>query len=205
MSRDISTLNQAEIDASHLHRVNLVKFEFDTPVYAHTGIGNIDYDGNTYIGIGQFGGFSAPRESEALGPASITFTLNGVDSDHITEALDAGNMYDRITLYEGYRQDDGTLVADPLVIWGGWYEYASISLGENAVVQVIAQHDLSILTEKDGGRYSDEDQQAAYTGDVGLEFAATIASLKLRWGGGGVVVGFGGSAPRDDGPITKAR
>ncbi len=201
----LGTTNQAQVDGSHLHRVNLVKFEFDTPVYVHSGIGTITYDGNDYIGVGAFGGFSVARESEALGPSSITFTLDGVDADHITEGLDAGNLYDRVTLYEGYRQDDGTLFADPWVVWAGWYEYASISLDAESSVQITAQHDLSVLAEKDGGRLSDEDQQARYTGDVGLEFAATISSLKLLWGGGGVVVGFDGRAPRDDGPITKAR
>jgi hypothetical protein len=197
VSRGLSTTNTTQVDAAHLHEVVLVKLEFDTPVYVHSGIGNISYDGNTYLGVGDLGGISALRESEALGPAAVTLTLDGTDSDYITEALDSGNLYDKVTIYEGYRQDDGTLYDDPWIAWKGWFEYASVSLGEQAIVEVTCQHDLSVLNEKDGGRYSDEDQQDAYTGDVGFEFVAATVGVKLVWGGRRVG-GTGPSRPRDD-------
>lgn len=192
MSRDISATNLAEINAAHLYEVVLVKFEFDTPVYVHSGVGSISYGGNTYLGVGSFGSLTAPREQEQVTPASINLVLDGITSAHITEALDSGNLYDPVTVYVGYRQDDGTLVDDPWVLWKGWYEYASISLGAESAVNITCQHDLSILSEKAGDRYSDEDQQSKFTGDVGLEFAADMSGTKLLWGGGPVAPAAGG-------------
>jgi hypothetical protein len=184
LSRDISATNVAQIDAAHLHEVVLVKLEYDTPVYVHSGVGTITFETNDYLGVGNLGSLSAPREQEQVTPASIQLTLDGITTGNVTEALDSGNLYDPVTIYVGYRQDDGTLVDDPWVLWKGWYEYASISLGEESAVSVTCQHDLSILNEKKGDRYSDEDQQSKFTGDVGLAFTANMASTKLIWGGG---------------------
>lgn len=235
MSRGLSTINEAQVDSNHVHDVTLVKLEFDTPVYVHSGIGTITYGGTAavsggneyaawkgavepagaggsgnqyaaskgavepayvsggdqYLGVGGYGGISATRESEALGPAAITLTLSGVDADYITEALDSGNLYDVVTIYQGLRQDDGTLYDDPWVLWKGWFEYAGVSVGEESAVAITCQHDLSQLTEKDGGRYSDEDLQNAYTGDVGLEYTADMIDVNLVWGGGPVGGGGG--------------
>ena len=206
MSRGLSTINETQVDSTHVHDVTLVKLELDTPVYAHSGVGTITYDGNPYIGVGAFGGVSAARESELLGPSAITLSLSGVDSDYITEALDSGNLYDVVTIYQGLRQDDGTLYDDPWTLWKGWYEYAGISVGEESVVAITCQHDLSQLNEKDGGRYSDEDQQNAYTGDVGLEFTADMVEVKLVWGGGPVTGGSSGRGTRSrDEPVPIRR
>ncbi len=183
MSRDISATNLTEIGANHVQLVTLVNFAFDTPVYAHSGIGTITYDSNDYLGVGALGAIGNVGESENLTPAPLTLTLSGVDSDLIAEALDSGNYGDVVTIYEGYRQDDGTLVDDPWIAWKGTHEYGSISHGENSTVTVTVKHDLANLSEKDGGRFTDEDQQSRYSGDVAFEYIADMAGTKLSWGG----------------------
>ena len=182
MSRSISATNLAEINASHLHPVTLVKIEFDEPVYAHSGIGIITYDGNEYTGVGQLGQIDATKESEDLRPMSITITLSGVNETFLADALKSGNYGDVVTIYEGYRQDDGTLVDDPIIVWKGKYEHSGILADKESSVSITAQHDLAILDEKDGSRFSDEDQQRRYPGDKFFEFIHNMATIKLLWG-----------------------
>lgn len=207
MSRNISATNLTEINKSHLHVVTLVHLAFDEPVFTHSGIGNITYNSNVYIGVGQLGAISEARESEILGPSPITLQLSGIDPNMILEAQEAGRYKDVITIYEGYRQDDGTLVDDPWIVWKGWFEYAAIIIGEQGVVTITAQHDLAVLNEKDGGRFTDEDQQQRFAGDVGFEFTTDINTLKLNWGGKTISgAGASGSAgPRRDEPDQQAR
>ena len=116
MSRDISATNLAEINAPHLYGVDMVKLEFGTPVYCHSGIGTITYGGNDYVGVGQFGSVSNAKESENLTPSPLTLTLSGVDSSLIAEALDSGTYGDVVTIYHGYRQDDGNLVGKGRIV-----------------------------------------------------------------------------------------
>lgn len=202
MSRGLSATNQAQVDAAHLHEVILVRLDFDTPVFVHSGYGEITYDSNVYIGVGHLGSIDQARESEALGPSPITLNLSGIPTTYIAEALDSGNLYDTVTIYQGYRQDDGTLYDTPWLLWRGWYEYGAVRVGEDGAVSITCQHDLSQLDEKDGGRYSDEDQQSAYTGDVGLEFASDSGSVTLLWGGG-PVVGAPSEGPAGGGPVRR--
>lgn len=195
MSRDITATNLTEINAAHLHEVVMVKLEFGTPVYAHSGIGTITYDSNDYLGVGDFGSVSNTTETEQLRPTALTLQLSGVDSSLLTEALDSGSYGDVVTLYVGYRQDDGTLVDDPWLLWKGHFDYASITQGGDNTVSITLQHDLSVLDEKDGGRYTDEDQQLKFTGDRGFQFVTDMATVKLNWGGMRVIAGEGGFTP----------
>jgi hypothetical protein len=200
MSRPISVPNLAEINASHLHEVMLVEMLFDTPVYAHSGVGSIVFNSNTYLGVGDFGGISNATETENLRPTSLTLQLSGIDANLITEALDSGNYGDIVTIYVGYRQDGGTLVDDPWIIWRGKYEYSQISQGDTNVISIIVQHDLAILDEIEGSRFTDEDQQSKFPGDLGLRYVTDTASVKLFWAGGSIGGGGGGNGPARIGP-----
>jgi hypothetical protein len=182
VSRNISATNLAEINASHLHPVTLVKIEFDEPVYAHSGIGTITFDGNDYIGVGKLGQIDGSKESEALRPTSLRITLSGIDDTRIAEALRSGNYGDKVTIYEGYRQDDGTLVDDPIIVWKGKHEHSGVIAGDESSVSLTVQHDLAILDEKDGSRFSDEDQQRRYPSDNAFQFVHSMATIKLLWG-----------------------
>ena len=188
MSRGLSASNQTEITATHLEEVVLLKLEYDTPVYLHFGMGTITFDSNAYLGIGDFGNTGGSRESENLGPMTMTYTFSALDSTLLAEALDSGRYGDVITEYIGYRQDDRTLVADPWISNKGKYDHAAVTIGNDNTITVFAQHDLAVLDEIAGRKFSDEDQRTEYSADVGLEHVVDAEFVKLVWGGGPVVV-----------------
>lgn len=194
MSRDIGTLNAAEVVKSSLEPVLLVKFEFDTPVYVHTNVGTITFESNVYTGVGELGEIQGAEESEQLSPSPLRLTLSGLTPEYIVEALDAGDYGDIVTIYKGYINSDGVLVESPWVYWRGTFEHANIELGDDRnAVTVVVQNDLKVLTEKSGRRWSDEDQQREYPGDTFFSFIHGIANQKLTVGGQPV-------APRPSGP-----
>lgn len=189
MSRTISATNVTELTSASNTAVILVKLEYGTPVYVHSGTGTLTYDGDDYTGVGDYGGISGAGEREELAPSNLTLSLTGITAAHVTEALDSGSYGDAITIYQGYLDENLTLVDDPWVVWSGQYEYASIGIGKQSAVQITVKHDLASLDEKDGGRYTDEDQQTRFSGDVGLEYVTDQQGLKLTWGGGRVFSG----------------
>jgi len=102
-----------------------------------------------------------------------------------------------ITVYRGYRQDDGTLVADPWIATRGKLEYSQIVRGDQNTVQITVQHDLALLREIAGDRWTHEDQTAKFAGDQGLEYVHEMGGVKLLWGGTervSMLSGGGGSA-----------
>ncbi len=184
MSRDIGAANIAAVEASHVEPVLLVKLEFSVPVYAHSGYGTITYDGDIYLGVGDLGNVTEATESEVLTPGSINLELSGINARLLAESLNAGNFGDLVTIYEGYRQDDGTLVDDPWILWSGFLEVPSSAQGEEGgVVRLTCQHDIAVLDKKDGGRFTDEDQVQRYAGDRFFEFVTDTSTVSLEWGG----------------------
>lgn len=199
MSRNIGASNVTAATGDHLHEVVMVALEFDDPIYVHSDIGDITYDGNTYLGVGHLGSISEARESELVGPNPLTLSLSGVNSTFLREGLDSGSYGDPVTIYVGFRQDDGTLVADPFIVWKGRFEYASISQGSESYISVTLQHDLAILNQSANRRFTDEDQKQTYASDEGFQYVSDMATQNLFWGGGRVSSGGSRSNnPGDD-------
>jgi len=182
MSRTLAAATEAHAEGTHIHPVLLARIDFTTPVYAHTGLGIINFESNDYLGIGNLGGLSGLSETENLVPSPVTMTLTGLDSNIFTESMNAANYGDKVFLYIGYRNDDGTLVGTPWNFYKGRVEHGSGVRGSDNSVSIIVQHVLAILNKKIGTRYTDESQQKKSSGDLGLQFVAQMKDLKLTWG-----------------------
>ena len=186
MTRSIGATNVAHVDGSHVTDVLLVLFDYDTPRYVHTGYGSITWDGNVYLGVGTLADVDTVKESDSLKPNKVTLTLNGLDAAWITEALEAGRYGDRITIYAGYRDAGGALIADPWTVFVGTHEFANIQLGAANSIKVTARNDLARLSEINGRKYTNEEQQRLFAGDTGLSFVADVIDKDLIWRGGPV-------------------
>lgn len=195
------------ISAAHVRPVWMFRFDFDTPLYVHTGIGNlVDTFASpniTYIGAGAAGSISSLQKSDQFTPQPIQLSLSGVNDSYLTEAIDAGNYGDRVTIYRAYKDANGDLVDAPLVISGGYYEKADITLGDYYSVTVSVQHILKVLSERDGRRFTDEDQENEFSGDTGCSFMADMVNKKLVFGGqlqavAGILANFVKKKTNDD-------
>lgn len=182
--RNLSTTQVTAVSAEHVERVVMVSIDFDDPVYVHSGIGIISFDGNEYIGIGALGRVSDTKESEILGPMTLEFTLSGLDMNLLKQAMDSTKYGAEITMYSAIKDEAGDLVGDPFIVWAGKVDSTQYVLSPNPSVTLIGQHDIDQLNEADGGRWSDEDHQNRYSGDLFFEHIADVPTLKLLWGGG---------------------
>jgi hypothetical protein len=189
VSRELSAAVLALAESGHLERTAMVHFAFDEDVYVHSGLGEITWNGNTYVGIGMLGNISEQQESQALTVQPITFSLSGLDQQHLRVALDAANYGDQITLYEAFIDDAGDLIADPVVIWAGSVDSTSVRAGMDSAISIVGQHDIADIDKSDGARFTNEDQQARYPGDEFFEFIHEVPTLKLFWGGGHTATG----------------
>ncbi len=180
-SRALQAANITEIESASVQPVILVKIEFDTPVYVHSGFGTITFDSNDYTGVGSLGSIAGVEDAEDNTPQPVQISLSAIPAGYIAEALDSTTYGDRVTLYHGFRGDDGLLVADPEVPWKGYLEYASVE-GETETVTLHCQHYLTVLNKKRGGRFTDEDLQRAYFGDLGLQYIHLQNGLTFPWG-----------------------
>lgn len=203
MGRSLNATNVSHIDSGHTHPVLMGKFEFDTPVYAHTGLGTINWGGNDYLGVGDLSGFSGTEESETIVPNAVRVQLNGLDAGLLADSLDSTTYGSRVTLYVGYRNDDGSLIADPWIFYKGLLENSNLVRGSENSINLVVQHVLAVLKRSVGRKYTDEEQQKEYPGDTAFNKVQQMETVAkdLLWGRRD---GRGG-IPIDDLPIGPGR
>src|SRR5690348_7935183 len=88
MPRNLTSATLAEFTAAGLRPVIFVQIQFTSGTsYIWSGIGDVVWNGVTWIGVGQFGGISTMTESSEIAANGITLSLSGIDPTLIGQAL----------------------------------------------------------------------------------------------------------------------
>jgi hypothetical protein len=197
--RDISTDNVNALNSAVVRPILFARMDFSSGVKRfHTEIGPREavhpiYGAETYLGIGAFGGITGDiKETISSAPESVSISLTGVDPDMIADATTDDYHRRDIELMFGFDDEQGELLDDPVIVWSGYMDHVVISLGQNT-------GELTLICESRGTngrgradlRFTDEDKQAANSGDLVAEYVYRMVDLVLRWGGGNVQGGSG--------------
>jgi hypothetical protein len=189
--RDITTLNQNAILAQDVRPIMFARMAFSSGVRRlHTEIGSRTathpiFGAESYIGIGDFGGMTSDiKESISVAPDSISIAISGVSSVFVDIALDDDYYRRDIELMFGFDDEDGVLLDDPVIVYSGFMDKAGISVGAGkAEITLTCESRATNLQTASDLRFSDEDLQAAVTGDKAGEYIYRMSDLVINWGG----------------------
>ena len=167
-----------------------IKAEFrSATAYWWTGYGTKTHDGHDWLGVGTLGTISGIDESSRPEATGATFTLNGIDSEMVAKALhgDTGLGFTEayqgrpITLYLAIL-DDSDAIIQFIQIYAGRMDTMTIQDGETATISLTSESYLIDLFRRSGIRYTDQAQQQLHSGDLGMEFVASIQDKPIKWG-----------------------
>lgn len=187
MTRVASTTNATELAKPNIRIFVAVDLDFASGhVRAHDGVGTITFGGNTYDGIGHFGGIDIAEESISVVAKPVTLTISGVDSSLVATAITEQYQGRTATIYLGLLDLDAQQLLDtPETLWEGRMDVMTVQLGqESGSIKLNCEHRLR--REPRIARYTDADQQLAYSGDVFFNLIGKIQSFKGTWGAKGV-------------------
>lgn len=183
MTHDLTTPQQTASEAEVVRPILLARLAFDSGVVlAHTGVGDVVYDSETYLGVGGFGSISAVNEGLGVKPFGIQFILTGVDPALIAKVLADHYQGEEAKLMVGLLDSDHSLIGDPVILFVGRMDTTNIEIGETATIVVTAESRLVDWARPKIRRYSHEDQQDLYPDDLGFEFVATMVEKDISWG-----------------------
>ncbi len=185
MVRSLTAGMVTEVTATSLQPILLAKMEFDSAdLNLWTGVGDLVFSGDTYTGAGDLLSFSNIEETSNLRAVGMTAVLSGIPSSIITIALAEDYMGRAVTIWFGALNSSGALVADPEPIFAGLIDSMPIEdAGNTATIQIQAENRLARLEESRVRRYTPEDQAIDYSGDLGLDFVATLNDGRdIVWG-----------------------
>lgn len=142
---------------------------------------DISIGGDIYIGVGGLGAISVTEESAELRSYDMTVQLSGIPRDAV--ALGLTETYQgRVGMVWEVPLDPVTgIPVDPFIIFRGRMDMFGIEVGETATATVTLQNRLVDWERPRILRYTDEDQQRLYPGDLGMQFVPATVEKQIVW------------------------
>ena len=184
MARNLTAAMISALTAATVSPRLLAFFDFPSgAVRVWTGQGDQSWDSQTWNGIGSFGTFRPPQTGSDISAKGAEFGLTGIPSSTLSAALGDAYQGKICKCWLACLDSAGAIVADPYLISYGFMDTMTIDEGgATASVKITSESRLKDLERPRVRRYTDEDQQHEYPGDLGLEFVAAIQNLPIHWG-----------------------
>ena len=184
MRGGITSAMQTAVAANVLRPILLCELSFSSGyVRAWSGIGTLSWGGNSFLGVGKFGGFSDSPEAADIRSTSVSLSLSGIPSDLISLVLGDSYQGRSAKVWFGLVDSSMNIIADPILIFGGNMDTVQIQdTGSTSTLSITAENQLVDLHNPRERRFTDQDQQYLYPGDLGLQYIAQIQNKTLNWG-----------------------
>lgn len=163
MPRGLTTAQKAALASRVRRPAYFVDLDLATGhVRAWNGVGDVTALGHTWKGVGEYGLIDGIEHDRSMRAQSITLGLFGVPGDAIPGGAIAATRSTRyqgrpLTVYFTFCDPETDLpLSDPIVIWAGFADVMSFSLGRNVSVSLTGEHLSSLLRKSNGERRTTE-------------------------------------------------
>jgi hypothetical protein len=186
MPRTVTPAFAAAVAAGTVRPAILVEALFDSgAVRLWSGLGDVVYASNTYTGAGNLLVIDALQERGDVQALGTTITLTGIPSVLVSLALAEPYQGRIVRIYQALLDANLAVIADPDERFTGRADVMAISDdAETATISMTVESRLIDLQRPRERRYTHEDQQTEYPGDLGLNFVAAIQDRPIKWGSG---------------------
>jgi hypothetical protein len=162
--------------------VVLVELDFASgPFRAWTGLGQLNWAGKVFEGVGSIGAVGEVEETVELRAVRLTLALSPVPQEVVDIALAERSFRLRPARLWGALLDaEGGFVADPFPLWAGLMDTMEVTDGAEPRVALTCESRLVDLERAEVRRYTDADQQAEYPGDRFFEYVPALQEAEIR-------------------------
>lgn len=184
MSRDLTAGTLAEVTAGACAPVLFFEGEFGSgTLRLWTGVGDVTWDSQTWTGAGNLLAASAVTETVDLRAVGITVSLSGMPSSLISLALAEADQGLPGSVYLGFLDAAGTIVADPYLSFEGRLDVPEIAdQGDSCTISITYESRLIDLERPRARRYTAEDQRVTDAQDRGFDNVAALQDAVVIWG-----------------------
>ena len=176
----------SQIQAGSMLPVLFVEAHFVTgPIYIWTGYGPITWNGQTWSGIGTLLTVSSIEEGADVNARGITLGLSGFKADLLVLALGEVQQGQPVVVNFAlfYPGSPRGIIPDPLIAWAGRMDQPTIDvLGTTASISLNCENRLVSMNVAVDRRYTAEDQQRDWPGDLGMSQVEALQDATIYWG-----------------------
>lgn len=180
----------AAVQGERLAPIGLVELDYDSgSVYLWTGVGELVWNGNTYIGAGdggadgkqQIGRVGAIEETTEIRAVRVQLELSGCAPEVLAIAV-AEDWQGRPVRVRYAVLQGRAIVGTPLLLFSGLIDNMTVGEGDQASLVLTCESKQIDLERTRARRYTAEDQRAEYPGDKGLDVVAALQEREVHWG-----------------------
>jgi hypothetical protein len=185
MARSLTAGAVAETTKATVALALFAELVYDSgTVRVWTGVGNHTWDGETWQGLGSFGGLSDCEETSHLSPRSTNLVLSGVPSATIALALTENYQGRTAKVWLAFLTvSTGAVIVDPILIFSGRMGVMGIETGqETGKITISVESHLVNLGRASNRRFTRESQRRYFPNDAGLDYVPTIQQQNIKWG-----------------------
>jgi len=220
MTRDIDPNALAVLESSNVPWVVLLRLDFDSgTLFLHSGVGDLSWDGNDWLGIGALGQLSGVVEKAEGADNRTRVTLCPIPKQELSNLVDEVTNDDPVgrpyKLYYAVVDSDREVIDDAIVMSSGTMDKVELTDGEVASLSIDLVSDAARLKKRVSFKLTNQHQQGLFSSDLGLAFVNDLGR-EIRWGsapkttvggsggthggsgGGGAGAGAGGRNDTDD-------
>jgi hypothetical protein len=183
--RNLSGDFLTETTAENSRPIQLFEGVFDsTTIRLWNGFGDLSWDSRTWLGNGWFQGKDGAEEREDDLEGVLDILLSGVPSTILSAVLGDQKQGALGTLYFGYLNSSGAVIANPYPQFIGKYSHADIN--ESAEISTVTLHYQSEIVDMGRPkefRWTNGIQQFFFSGDTGFTYVTAAANWHGTWGG----------------------
>lgn len=164
-----------------------IKLDFSPdPAYIWTGSGEIEFNQNTYFGVGDMGDISQVQESTTLQANGLDLTLFGWPSNYINHALNADYSGKSALIWCGYLNSDLKTFSKSPRLWfrGRMDKMVVIDSSEHSTIEVSCEQGAIDFNRARLQMWSHEDQlhKNKPIVDLGCQYIEQTAGKEIKWG-----------------------
>ena len=109
--------------------------------------------------------------------------MSGIDASLLDEVMTEFQVGLPVSVTLGVFDATGALIADPVCCFTGRMDQPTIDVsGTLATIAINCENRLVEMNVAVDRRYTDEDQQMDYPGDLGFQFVNGIQEAQIYWG-----------------------
>ncbi|MBZ5621447.1 MAG: hypothetical protein LAQ69_22385 [Acidobacteriia bacterium] len=184
MPRVMSSAMLAAIQAPLLRPALFVQIGFaSATVYIWSGIGDVSWNGQTWKGLGALLGVPAVEDGVTVQARGTVLSLSGLDAAILGDCMGDFQLGLPVLIYLGLYDGAGGLIPDPIEIWSGRTDRPALDLdGATSGVQIACENRLIDMNVAVDRRYTQQDQQMTWPGDLGMQFVDSVQERLIYWG-----------------------
>lgn len=150
---------------------------------AWTGVGDLDYRGHVWKGLGILGSISPIKSATDLAIQEVRFSLSGVSAESLALLSPAVRKRPARAWLGSFNKATGNIVRDPFELLDCEMDTQDFTVDDNgmATLFIVARSGFYTLERAIDEVWSDQDQQRRFPGDIGLRDLASLQNAEVHW------------------------